>query len=160
MATTTKTSSAGLRTEVLRRFRDVMESLGAVETAQAATREATMRTLAVLEAKRAALLAQPGGAGIYAKQYGAEQLAKAERELGYISKEWPLPDMTAVRSSCVAALGYNERLAILIVLFHGGSMYQYNGVPPEVARRMFGASSHGRQFWWDVRDKYPYHRIG
>jgi hypothetical protein len=156
MATTTKSSSAGIRAEVLRRFHDVMETYAEFETTAAATRE---RILAAIAARQAAL-AQPGGAGIYAKKYGAEQLAKAQKELGYISKEWPLPDMTAVRSSCIAALGYNERLAILVVLFHGGSMYQYNGVPPEVARRMFDASSHGRQFWWDVRDKYPYHRIG
>jgi hypothetical protein len=63
-----------------------------------------------------------------------------------------------VHSSNVSRIAYES--GTLLVQFHNGSTYQYDGVPFEVWEEFMSASSKGQFVWQRLRGKYPYHRIG
>ena len=59
--------------------------------------------------------------------------------------EWVKGDQwVGVRSSNVAAIMYKPEDEDLFVTFNNGSIYQYVGVPIEIAHNMFNASSLGK----------------
>jgi hypothetical protein len=51
-----------------------------------------------------------------------------------------------VKSSILAAIGYDRDAKLLEVELRDGSVYQYYAVPPDVYREFVTTSSHGRYF--------------
>jgi hypothetical protein len=60
-----------------------------------------------------------------------------------------------VRSSVIAAVGYDEETAVLEVQFTSGDVYRYFAVPPSVHRALMEADSPGAYFNRHVSDRYP-----
>ena len=68
-------------------------------------------------------------------------------------------DRTAVSSSNIAEIGYDEPTGTLEILFHSGSLYQYFDVPWTVCEELIAASSHGRYFNSNIKGKFRYAKI-
>lgn len=67
---------------------------------------------------------------------------------------------TAVSSSNLASVGYNEASRILEVEFLDGRVYRYSGVPQEEHLGLMGADSHGKYFNAHIKDGgYSYRRL-
>jgi len=66
-------------------------------------------------------------------------------------------DKTAVDSSLIEAFSWHS--GILVIYFHGNSVYAYSNVPIEVADALNSAESKGRYFINNIRDRYPLTRI-
>ena len=62
---------------------------------------------------------------------------------------------TPVRSSVIAAVGYDTETAELEVEFRSGDVYRYFAVPPSVFRALVEADSPGAYFNKNVSDHYP-----
>lgn len=69
-------------------------------------------------------------------------------------------DRREVASSNVRAVGYDAGTQTLEVEFHSGGVYQYYGVPVEVYDQMMQAPSKGRFVNLEIRNAYPYSRVG
>jgi len=67
-------------------------------------------------------------------------------------------DRTAVQSSNIASIGYDEPSATLEIEFSNGSIYQYFGVSIQVHAELVGAPSVGQAFVSTVRGVYPFAR--
>ena len=65
-----------------------------------------------------------------------------------------------VQSSSLAAVGYDEQRQILEIEFHGGAVYGYRKVPPEVHAALLRAPSKGNYFSEHIRGKYSFERVG
>ena len=61
-----------------------------------------------------------------------------------------------VESSMLAAIGYDENLKALVVLYNSGKAYQYLEVPPQIFQGLLNAESKGRYMLDNVIDHYPY----
>ncbi len=57
-----------------------------------------------------------------------------------------------VASSSIAAVGYDALTQTLEIEFHNGRIYQYFGIPPEMAEAMRAAKSTGAYFNKYVRN--------
>jgi KTSC domain len=69
-------------------------------------------------------------------------------------------ERTAVRSTALRSVGYDEDSQTLEIEFTSGAVYQYFDVPPEVYRGLMAAESHGRYFNQAVRNAgYRYQRM-
>jgi hypothetical protein len=66
--------------------------------------------------------------------------------------------MRPLRSSNIAAAGYDDESRTLFVEFLSGSLYAYDGVPREVYDDLCGAPSPGRYFASRVTGVYTYRR--
>jgi hypothetical protein len=66
---------------------------------------------------------------------------------------------TAVESSNIASVGYNEVLKTLEIQFHSGGIYEYYDVEKEIYEALMNAESHGRYFMSMIRGAYSYSRI-
>lgn len=62
-------------------------------------------------------------------------------------------------SSVIRRFSYDEPHRRLRVTFVSGDVYDYEGVPPEVAAAFRAAFSKGRFFASDIRDRYPFERV-
>lgn len=51
--------------------------------------------------------------------------------------------LTPVNSGAIAAVGYDEKTAVLFVEFHDGDIYQYFAVPPSKFEALMSAQSIG-----------------
>jgi hypothetical protein len=51
-----------------------------------------------------------------------------------------------VSSSSIASVGYDEATETLEIEFHNGRIYQFFGVPPQMAVALRAAPSHGAYF--------------
>lgn len=65
-----------------------------------------------------------------------------------------------VDSEAIRDIDYDADRAKLVVQFEDGDRYVYVGVPGEVHRSFLDADSKGRFFAYEIRDRYPYHRLG
>jgi hypothetical protein len=65
-----------------------------------------------------------------------------------------------VDSAAIQAIDYDHDRAKLFVRFVSGEAYVYVGVPGEVHRSFVDADSKGRFFQAEIRDRYPYNRLG
>ncbi len=65
-----------------------------------------------------------------------------------------------VDSTAISAIAYDRDRAKLFVRFVSGERYVYVGVPGEVHRSFCDAESKGRFFQAEIRDRYPYNRLG
>lgn len=67
---------------------------------------------------------------------------------------------STVTSSNVASIGYDPATKTLEVEFHGsGAVYQYRGVPQDVADQFIKSDSAGRYFQTYIRSNYEYSRV-
>jgi hypothetical protein len=60
-----------------------------------------------------------------------------------------------VESSMIAAVGYDDSLKALVILFNSGKAYQFLEVPPEIFQGLTEARSKGRYLMDHVIDFYP-----
>lgn len=63
-----------------------------------------------------------------------------------------------VKSTTIAAIGYDVETAQLEVEFHNGGTYLYEGVECEEFARLITAKSKG-SYWAKAKDKYGYRRL-
>jgi hypothetical protein len=68
-------------------------------------------------------------------------------------------DRQPVRSSDLAAVGYDAKSRTLEIEFLSGGLYQYSDVPPSIHDGLMNAPSHGKFFHAHIRDKYSYTKI-
>jgi KTSC domain-containing protein len=66
-----------------------------------------------------------------------------------------MPQMTRIRSTSVAAVGYDEDRHELSVRFVSGEVYVYAMVPPSVYRTLLAADSVGRFVNSTIKPTYP-----
>ncbi len=67
-------------------------------------------------------------------------------------------NITAVESSTLAALAYDEAHEILQLEFRSRAVYRYFGVPAPVYEGLLAAPSKGRYFNRTIRGIFPYLR--
>ena len=67
--------------------------------------------------------------------------------------------MILVNSSTIAAIDYNERQQILLVVFHRGGTYVYYDVPKEIYSGLLQAPSKGEYHKNNIKYSYSYKRI-
>lgn len=65
-----------------------------------------------------------------------------------------------VESSAIQDIKYDEERSKLFVTFNDGDAYVYVGVPGEVHRSFIDADSKGQFFAYEIRDQYPYNKLG
>ena len=65
-----------------------------------------------------------------------------------------------VLSEAIRDISYDPQRAKLFVTFNDGDRYVYVGVPGEVHRSFLDADSKGQFFAYEIRDQYPYNRVG
>jgi hypothetical protein len=65
----------------------------------------------------------------------------------------------SVESSDIASIGYDEKQRALEVEFHGGRIYRYQGVEPDVYKHFKRADSHGQYFNSFINNRYKYQRV-
>ncbi len=66
--------------------------------------------------------------------------------------------LTPVRSSNLAAVGYDPSTATLVIQFRSGDVYQYDSVPSSIYRGLRRAASPGGYFAAAIRPFYRYRR--
>jgi len=64
-----------------------------------------------------------------------------------------------VKSSTIQSIGYDAKEKILEVLFNSGGLYQYSGVPKEVADAFLNSDSKGSYFAISIRASFPCTRL-
>lgn len=65
-----------------------------------------------------------------------------------------------VASSNIAAIGYDEASQTLEVEFTSGALYQYYNVTQVVFEQLMQASSKGQFLAYQIKNSYPYSRVG
>jgi len=69
-------------------------------------------------------------------------------------------ERTPVKSSNLASVGYESSSSTLEIEFHGGGIYQYDGVPQEIYDGLLSADSKGKYFHRNIKNGgYPYTKI-
>ena len=66
-------------------------------------------------------------------------------------------ELTPAASSDLSAVGFDG--STLVIEFHGGSIYEYYGVPPAEYFGLVNAGSHGKYFHQNIKGRYAYRRI-
>lgn len=66
---------------------------------------------------------------------------------------------TSVVSSSIRSVGYDKDTEILQVDFKDGSVYQYEGVPPDIYQGFISSPSKGHYFIANVRESFSFNRI-
>lgn len=61
-----------------------------------------------------------------------------------------------VESDVIHAIGYEDELNILEIIFNNGGIYQYRGVPRQVYDELMAAESKGQYFTDNVRGEFEY----
>jgi hypothetical protein len=67
--------------------------------------------------------------------------------------------VTAVESTTLATVGYDEAQQLLQLGFRNRAIYQYFGVPALVHEALLGAPSKGSYFNRTIRGYFPYSRV-
>lgn len=68
-------------------------------------------------------------------------------------------DLTAVDSSVIAAVGYDEKTKVLYILYNNGKTYEYYDVPLEISTGLMAAESKGKYLNEKVLDIYRFDRF-
>jgi len=66
---------------------------------------------------------------------------------------------TAVESTSIALVGYDDESRTLEIQFVHGGVYQYGSVPAEVHDRLLAAGSKGAFFREEIRDVYECFKV-
>lgn len=64
--------------------------------------------------------------------------------------------VTAVESTALASVGYDEARELLQLEFCGRAIYHYFGVPAVVHQALLGAPSKGSYFNQTIRGRFPF----
>ena len=64
-----------------------------------------------------------------------------------------------VESSNIKEIGYDETSKILMVKFHNGGLYAYDGVPTEVYENFKSAPSIGKFFIAAIKGKFHFRKV-
>lgn len=64
--------------------------------------------------------------------------------------------LETVESDAIHAIGYDDEVRVLEIIFNNGSIYQYRGVPREVFEQLMRAESKGSYFQDNIRDEFEY----
>jgi hypothetical protein len=67
--------------------------------------------------------------------------------------------VTAVESTTLVTVSYDDARAVLQLEFCSRAVYQYFSVPAAVHQSLLDASSKGRYFNQSIRDHFPYRRV-
>lgn len=67
---------------------------------------------------------------------------------------------TAVQSSNIATVGYDEDQQLLELVFRDGRVYHFLEVPPERALSLLRAESKGRFFNAEIKPNFGYQAVG
>lgn len=70
-----------------------------------------------------------------------------------------LPQMQDVLSSQVKQVGYDLPSQTLYVQFHGGGLYTYAAVPPDVYTSFLKADSLGKYLGANIKGKFKYQKL-
>jgi hypothetical protein len=65
-----------------------------------------------------------------------------------------------VSSSNIVSVGYDAPSETLEVEFTSGSVYQYYNVPQSIYDAFFKAPSAGQFFAYQIKNAFPYSRVG
>ncbi len=65
-----------------------------------------------------------------------------------------------VVSSNIASIGYDQATQTLEVEFQNGSIYQYYNVPQGIFDEFDRSPSKGQFLAYQIRDRFPYSRVG
>lgn len=65
-----------------------------------------------------------------------------------------------VASSNIAAIGYDDASQTLEVEFTSGALYQYYNVTQVLFEQLMQASSKGQFLAYQIKNSYPYSRVG
>lgn len=74
-------------------------------------------------------------------------------------KEKPVIPMTLVKSSNVAAYGYDKKTQTLAIAFNHGGTYHYSGVSAEAHEELTKAKSFGKHFLTNIRGNFPHKKL-
>jgi len=66
---------------------------------------------------------------------------------------------TAVESSSISEIGFDEASNTLEIMFRDGKLYQYFDVPAHLYEQMISASSIGKFFHENVRGEFRFARV-
>ena len=69
-------------------------------------------------------------------------------------------ERSQVISSNVASIGYDENTQTLEVEFLNRSIYQYFNVPASIYDEFMKASSKGKFLHYQIKNSYPFSRVG
>ncbi|GAA4737983.1 KTSC domain-containing protein [Modestobacter marinus] len=67
---------------------------------------------------------------------------------------------TAVQSSNIATVGYDEEQQLLELVFRDGRVYHFLEVPPERVLSLLRAESKGRFFNAEIKPVFDYRAVG
>ena len=67
---------------------------------------------------------------------------------------------TSVNSSSIASIGYDEAVSLLEIEFKKGTVYQYANVPKSLFDALMKATSKGRFFDQNIREKFRTTKVG
>jgi hypothetical protein len=102
------------------------------------------------------LFCLPLTAVVFLSSCGPSDVATAPKETEKPRELQRVP----VTSSNLQSVGYDEESRILTIEFRNGSVYEYEGVPPDVYSELMSAKSHGKYFHRQIRDAgYATHRV-
>ncbi len=68
-------------------------------------------------------------------------------------------NVTAVESTTLATVAYDDARELLRLEFRSRAIYQYVGVPAVVHEALLRAPSKGGYFNQAIRGQFPYHRV-
>jgi hypothetical protein len=67
--------------------------------------------------------------------------------------------VTAVASTTLTTVAYDQRTEILRLEFRSGAVYDYCGVPWQIHNALLAASSKGAYFNRNIRGRFPYRKL-
>jgi hypothetical protein len=67
--------------------------------------------------------------------------------------------VSAVESSTLATVAYDEARELLQLAFRSRTVYEYSGVPAAVHQALLGAPSKGKYFNHAIRGRFPYRLV-
>lgn len=65
-----------------------------------------------------------------------------------------------VASSTIVSIGYDDPSQTLEVEFKSGAIYQYYNVTQALAEQLMQSSSKGQFLAYQIKNAYPYSRVG
>lgn len=66
----------------------------------------------------------------------------------------------SVSSSNLVSVGYDDSSQTLEIEFQDGAVYQYFNVPQNIYDALMAAPSKGQFLAYQIRDRFPYSRVG
>lgn len=67
-------------------------------------------------------------------------------------------EMIPLKSSNLAAAGFDPETRVLDILFVNGTTYSYDEVPQSIADGLFQAPSAGQYFAMNIKNRYRYYK--